>query len=133
MKYLLDTNTCIFLMKNMSEVVERFNEKKQSGIVISSITAAELLYGVYKSDYVEKNRMAFLNFISGIRIIDFDGNAADTYGIIRAYLQKKGIPIGNMDTLIAAHALTEKLILVTNNTREFERVPNLVIEDWKDN
>lgn len=133
MKYLLDTNICIFLMKNLPEVVEKRQKNRQLGIAVSSITIAELLFGVYKSDRIEKNEIALSQFLTEVEEIVFDSNAADSYGRIKAHLQRQGTPIGNMDTLIAAQALTSGLILVTNNTREFERVPKLVIEDWKQN
>jgi len=132
-KYLLDTNICIFLMKNLPEVVEKRQKNRQLGIAVSSITIAELLFGVYKSDRIEKNEIALSQFLTEVEEIVFDSNAADSYGRIKAHLQRQGTPIGNMDTLIAAQALTSGLILVTNNTREFERVPKLVIEDWKQN
>ena len=131
MKYMLDTNICIYSIKNKpQQVIEQVRRHIQDGICISTITLAELKHGVEKSLYPERNNTALLQFISILDILDFDGNAAVEYGKICAELQKKGTPIGTMDTLIAGHARAEGLILVTNNVREFERVPDLKIENW---
>lgn len=131
MKYMLDTNICIFVIKNKPEpVLQKFMEHNPNDICISSITYAELLHGVEKSAAKEKNRIALTMFLSEIQIVSFDVLAAQSYGIIKANLQKKGLPIGPMDTLIAAHAQSLGLTLVTNNTREFSRVENLSLEDW---
>ena len=88
------------------------------------------MHGIEKSQSVEKNRLALALFLSPIQILPFDAEAAEAYGKIRADLEKRGTPIGPMDMLIAGHAKAEKLILVTNNTREFNRVNDLVVEDW---
>ena len=131
MKYMLDTNICIYTIKHTSELLlRRFMQHDPDEICISSITYAELMYGVWKSQAKEKNELAVSLFLSPITIIDFDDSAAREYGMIRAELEKKGTPIGPMDMLIAGHAKSVGLILVTNNKREFERVDNLVIEDW---
>ena len=130
MKYLLDTNTCVFLMKNIVSVVERYKTNKHDGIAISAITAAELHFGVYNSSDPEKNGTSLSNFFIGVEILDFDDIAAVEYGRIRAYLRKQGTPIGPLDMLIAAHAKAKGFTLVTNNTREFARVPGLTLEDW---
>lgn len=131
MKYMLDTNICIYAIKNKPEaVIRRFLAQNPDEICISAITYAELLHGVEKSQAIEKNRLALSLFLSPITILEFDNYAAEEYGQIRATLEKKGTPIGPMDTLIAAHARARNLILVTNNTREFYRVENLQIEDW---
>ena len=130
MMYLLDTNTCIFLMKGNAVVLERFLDNKESGIAISSITAAELYYGVYNSQHAEKNNANLLNFLIGVAILDFDSAAAIEYGRIRAVLRKKGTPIGQMDMLIVAHAKSRNFILVSDNVREFEHVEGLQIENW---
>ncbi len=100
------------------------------GVSISAITLAELEHGVEKSAYPEKNAVALAQFLSIIDVLPFDDSAAMEYGRICAHLQRRGTPIGVMDNLIAAHAKAEKLILVTNNTREFERVPGLELENW---
>jgi len=130
MKYLLDTNTCIFLMKNREAVVARYKANKKCGIAISSITVAELYFGVYNSASPEKNGENLTNFLLGFNIVDFDSTAASEYGRVRSALQKKGTLIGQFDMLIAAHAKSLGLIAVTNNTREFERVEGLMLEDW---
>jgi len=129
-KYMLDTNMCIFLMKNRAEVVEKYKENKDFGISISAITAAELQFGVFHSAQPVKNRNNLVMFFSGITVLDFDGSAALQYGQSRQQLQKVGTSIGTLDMLIAAHAKSREMILVTNNTREFSRVNGLVLEDW---
>lgn len=131
MTYMLDTNICIYAIKNKPEqVLEKLKQNLSNGICISAITLAELQHGVEKSMNPEKNSMALLQFLSILDILPFDDLAAVEYGKICAYLQKRGTPIGTMDMLIAAHAKTGNLIIVTNNVREFERVPDLKIENW---
>lgn len=131
MKYMLDTNICIYIIKERPEsVIKRFRSELKSEICISSITLAEMEYGAEKSQAFEKNQTAINHFIKPLTILPFDDSDAKEYGKIRAYLEKRGTPIGNMDMLIAAHARKEGLILVTNNTREFERVPDLKLENW---
>ena len=130
MRYLLDTNACIFLMKGNPEILKHFITKKEFGIAISTITVAELYYGVSNSEQKEKNSTNLINFFIGLNILDFDSGSAMEYGRIRADLRKKGIPIGQMDMLIAAHAKSKSLILITNNTNEFQRIADLQIEDW---
>ncbi|MCL1914504.1 MAG: type II toxin-antitoxin system VapC family toxin [Eubacteriaceae bacterium] len=130
MTYLLDTNTCIFMMKQIPNVVERFRSAQSSGIAISSITLAELEFGVSNSQAYERNRNALLAFSTLLDILPFDIPASAEYGKIRAILEKAGTPIGSLDTLIAAHAKSRNLTLATNNTREFQRVKGLSIEDW---
>ena len=131
MKYMLDTNICIYAIKHKPpEVIKNFLSHDPDDLCISSITYAELMHGVEKSMAMEKNRVAITMFLSPISILDFDAYAAEEYGRIRADLERKGTPIGPMDMLIAAHAKSEDLILVTNNTREFERVNDLTVDDW---
>ena len=130
MKYMLDTNMCIYAQKNIPQVIEKIKNNFQYGVAISSITLAELQYGVQASANVEKTTIALYKFLSIVEILDFDSSAATEYGKIRADLKRKGTPIGNMDMLIAAHAKSENLIVVTHNTREFERVEGLKLEDW---
>ncbi len=128
---LLDTSTCIYLIKeHPPEVLRRFNEYTVGDIGISSITAAELHFGVHKSQRPEENRRALQQFLLPLTVVHFDENAAAAYGHVRAQLEKQGTPIGSLDTLIAAHALSLDLLLVTNNVREFERVPDLTVENW---
>lgn len=131
MKYMLDTNICIYVIKHRPDsVIQRFLSNEPDEMCISAITYAELMHGVEKSQAAEKNRIAMSLFLSPITILDFDSRAAQEYGRIRAQLEKKGTPIGPMDMLIAGHAKAEDLILVTNNTREFQRVEGLKLEDW---
>ena len=131
--YMLDTNICIYAIKNKPEqVLQRLQENLSKGLCISAITLAELEHGVEKSANPEKNQMALIQFLSILDILPFDDLAAAEYGNICAYLQKQGTPIGTMDMLIAGQARAENLILVTNNVREFKRVPNLCIENWAD-
>lgn len=131
MKYMLDTNICIYAIKHRPEtVIKNFLKHDPDEICISSITYAELMHGVEKSQAKERNRVAITMFLSAITILEFNNYAAEEYGKIRAELERKGMPIGPMDMLIAGHARAENLILVTNNTREFFRVENLKVEDW---
>jgi len=130
MKYLLDTNMCIYLMKGNTEVLKQYLMKKEHGLAISSITVAELYYGVFNSTYIERNGTNLANFLIGLNVVDFDSGAAVEYGKICATLRKYGTPIGPMDMLIAAHAKSMDLTLITNNTIEFERIEGLQFEDW---
>lgn len=131
MKYMLDTNICIYAIKNKPEIViKKFLEHVPDEMCISAITYAELMHGVEKSQAVEKNRLAMSLFLSPITVLEFDSYAAEEYGRIREELEKKGTSIGPMDMLIAGHAKSEGLTLVTNNVREFERVEGLIVEDW---
>lgn len=131
MKYMLDTNICIYVMKNKpQQVLQRFQTELENGVCISSITLAELEYGMKNSSNPTRNEQALLCFLVPLTVLEFDEPAASAYGEIRTFLQKKGSPIGPMDMLIAAHARSEGLTLVTNNMREFERVPELLLENW---
>ncbi|MBA4372967.1 MAG: VapC toxin family PIN domain ribonuclease [Thermodesulfovibrio sp.] len=131
MKYLLDTNICIYLIKQKPQkVLKHFQSHAIGDIGISSITLAELRYGVSKSLHVEKNRQALEEFVLPLEIADFDERAAGEYGIVRAELEKAGKPIGAMDMLIGAHALALGVTLVTNNIKEFKQIKSLKIVDW---
>ena len=131
MMYMLDSNICIYMIKKKPEsLLRRIQASNVNGIAISAITLAELEFGVAKSDYPEKNANALTQILSIINVLSFDANAASVYGSIRADLQRKGTPIGGLDMLIAAHAKSRNLILVTNNVREFQRVEGLLIENW---
>lgn len=131
MTYMLDTNICIYAIKNRPKhVFERIKDNFENGLCISSITLAELEYGVEKSMFPNQNRAALLRLLSILEVLPFDNDAALEYGKICADLQKKGTPIGTMDMLIAGHARAEKLTLVTNNVREFERVEGLELDNW---
>lgn len=131
MTYMLDTNICIYAMKNKPEkVLQRLRAELDNGVCISSITLAELEYGMKHSLNPAKNEQALLRFLTPLSILPFGPAAASEYGEIRAYLRSQGTPIGPMDMLIAGHARAEKMILVTNNVREFERVLGLELENW---
>jgi tRNA(fMet)-specific endonuclease VapC len=134
MKYMLDTNMCIYIIKRHPEnVLRKFTTLDVNDVCISSITLAELMYGVQKSHHQKKNEAALEEFTSPLEIIPFGEEAADQYGHIRAYLEKKGTPIGSLDMMIAAHAQCMGSILVTNNKKKFSRIPKLKIEDWVHN
>lgn len=131
MKVMLDTNICIYLIKQQPpSVIERLLSQPVKEIGISSITAAELTYGVSNSRYMSKNRRAFEQFLGPLEIAQFDQAAAWSYGRLRAQLEARGTLIGSMDMLIAAHALSLGVRLVSNNLREFRRVPGLRLENW---
>jgi len=130
MRYMLDTDTCIYIQKRVRVVLDNLQSKKSQGLAISAITFAELRQGVDMSVYKEKNTIALIKFTSIVDVLPFDNYAATEYGRISATLRKLGTPIGAMDMLIAAHAKSAGLILVTNNVREFERIDNLTIENW---
>lgn len=131
MRYMLDTNICIYIIKNKpKKVIIELKRHKPSEICVSAITYAELTHGVEKSMAVEKNRLALALFFSNIEVLDFDIKAAIHYGKIRAYLEKQGTPIGPLDMMIAAHAMSLGYTVVTNNIKEFQRVPDLKLENW---
>ena len=131
MNYLLDTNICVLLIRQKSpHVLAKLTGHLITDIAISAITVAELQYGVDKSSQPTRNQQALDQFLLPLTIIPFDEQDAITYGQIRANLETNGIPIGALDTLLAAQAVRYNLILVTNNVREFARVPGLVVEDW---
>jgi tRNA(fMet)-specific endonuclease VapC len=133
MKFMLDTNICIYLIKQKPpKVLKYFRAYSVGEIGISSITLAELRFGVAKSQHIQKNEEALAAFILPLEIADFDEKAAKVYGDIRAALEKAGNPIGSMDMLIGAHALSLGITLVTNNVREFKKVINLKVIDWSD-
>jgi len=131
MNYLLDTNICIYIIKQKPiGVLKRFEPISPLDIGISMITVAELEYGVQKSLFPQQNQDALNKFLSPLMLYDFDFNASQVYGSIRSNLEKKGITIGSLDMLIAAHVLSLNCTLVTNNEKEFNRVENLIIENW---
>ncbi len=128
---MLDTNTCIYIMNRDPAVARRtFAEVKPDNVGISAVTLSELWYGAENSNRQEKNREALRMFAASLIIAHYDDGAAETYGALRAHLKKIGSMIGEMDLLIAAHAKALDVILVTNNTREFRRIPGLRIENW---
>ena len=131
MKYLLDTNICIYLIKRQPiSVLAKFNEHAIGDIGISSISVAELSYGVQKSRLKDQNQQALMQFLAPLVIAEFDTDAAFVYGQIRADLEEQGTAIGSLDTLIAGHAVSLGTTLVTNNERELSRVSKLSWENW---
>lgn len=131
MRYMLDTNICIYLIKHKPlQVFEKLQEHNPDEICISAVTYAELVHGVEKSKAVERNRLALTILLSNIEILDFDMKAAEEYGRIRADLEKKGTPIGLLDMMIAGHAKSLGYTVVTNNVGEFKRVEGLQYENW---
>ena len=131
MKYMLDTTVCVYLIKKKpANVLMNLQANLSDGIAISAITLAELMYGVETSAWPEKNLMALNQFLSIVNILPFDGEAAAEYGKICIKLRQQGTPTGTMDQLIAAHAKSADLIVVTNNVRNFERVDGLKLANW---
>jgi tRNA(fMet)-specific endonuclease VapC len=129
--YLLDTNICIYFMKNMyPELTEKLLSLDPASLLISSVTVYELEYGAEKSNRGEKSRQRLALFLAPFKILPFTADDAVTAGKIRACLEKQGTPIGPYDIQIAAQAFTRNVTLVTHNTGEFSRVPNLKVEDW---
>jgi tRNA(fMet)-specific endonuclease VapC len=130
LKYLLDTNIVIYVLKRRpKEVLNVFNANA-SRMAISSITLSELMYGAEKSLNTDKNLEAVEEFVSHLEVLPYDAKASQHYGQIKAALEKKGQIIGENDIHIAAHAISHGLILVSNNVREFKRVPYLALENW---
>lgn len=128
--YMLDTNICIYIINaRPPAVLARFRKEHLGSIGISSVTAAELAFGVAKSGSA-RNHEALEMFMATLEIMPFDASTIWHYGELRAELERRGQPIGALDTMIAAHALAANTILVTNNTREFVRVPALRLQNW---
>ncbi|MCE5293076.1 MAG: type II toxin-antitoxin system VapC family toxin [Chlamydiales bacterium] len=131
LKYLLDTNICIYIAKHSPiHIFNRFEELVIGEACMSMITYGELFYGVYKSQHSKKNMGLLQELISIIPPLPMPTEAGKHYGHIRSTLEKKGTPIGNNDTWIAAHALSLDVTLVTNNTKEFTRISHLKLENW---
>ena len=129
--YILDTNICIFaIKKKFPQLLNKISEHLNDGVYISSLTVAELEYGVSNSQYPEKNRIALLEFLSIFNILDFREADAVPYGIIKTNLRRNGNVIGPIDMLLAAQGISNNMTMVTNNIKEFERVEGLKIEDW---
>jgi len=127
---MLDTNICIYVINGRPPtVLARFRQERLGSIGTSSVTAAELAFGVAKSGSA-RNREALEMFLAPLEVLPFDASAIWHYGELRAELERRGQSIGALDTMIAAHALVSNSILVTNNTREFARVPELRLENW---
>jgi tRNA(fMet)-specific endonuclease VapC len=131
MKYMLDTNTCIGLIRQKPQkLIRRLTRCAPGEVGVSSITIAELAHGANKSNQVEQNLAALEQFLLPIEVADFDQRASAAYGVVRAFLGRESKVIGSMDMLIGAHALNLGVTLVTNNVDEFQRIPKLKIEDW---
>ena len=129
--YMLDTNICIYIIKKRTETVLRHLQKeKKKGLFISAVTLAELEFGIENSGYKEKNRIALMEFLTILGIKQFDENAAKEFGIIKKDLKDTKCLIGPMDMLIGAHAKSQNMTLVTNNTGEFTRIKGLTVENW---
>ena len=131
MKYLLDTNICIYIIKKKpEEVLKRFSKLKPGDVAISAVTIAELYFGIAKSSKPNENTIALQEFLQPLIILDFTSEDSIAYGRIRSELEAKGQMIGAMDLLIASIAISRGLILVTNNEKEFSRIKNLKSENW---
>jgi tRNA(fMet)-specific endonuclease VapC len=131
MRYLLDTNICIYLIKKRpSKVFERFRQHSPQDVAISTVTLFELQYGVEKSQYRQRSEDALAKFLLPLNLIDLDRSSAVEAATIRAQLEKEGMPIGAYDLLVAGLARSLDMTLVTNNTREFERIAGLHLENW---
>ena len=130
MKLLLDTDTCIYALKGDGNVLDRLMRRSRSDVAVSVITEAELRTGAAKSSAPVKTAHLLANFLRPLSVVDFTSPDAVAYAHLRAKLEREGTPIGPLDTLIAAQALARKLVLVTNNEREFRRVPGLRLENW---
>lgn len=129
--HMLDTNTCVYVIKKRPEqVIERLRHTRISDVGVSSITLSELEYGAAKSSRPEQNKLAIVEFFAPLEILPYDDMAAQEYGKVRSYLEKERTPIGSMDMLIAAHALSLHCTLVINTESEFRGIPALKIENW---
>lgn len=129
--YLLDTNICIYLIKKKyKQLQERVEEEEPFNVAISSITVGELEFGIAKSKFPKKNKLAILGFLSSFEIIPLTVKGCEAFGNIRAYLNSKGIPIGPYDLQIASQCLASDLVLVSNNIKELQGVPGLKYENW---
>ena len=127
---LLDTNICIYIINaKPPAVLARFQQYRLGDIGLCSVVAAELAFGVTKSGSA-RNRQALEMFLAPLTILPFDAAAVWVYGDLRADLERRGTPIGSLDTMIAAHALSQQALLITNNTREFAKVPGLQLDNW---
>jgi len=130
-RYMLDTNICIYIIREKPiKVLKKLRTFDLSDIVISAITHSELEYEVAKSSRRQENHGALIKFLAPLEIVSYDDKAAADYGQIRTHLEKKGTVIGAMDMLVGAHARSIPVTLVTNNQREFRRIPGLRVENW---
>ena len=130
-QYMLDTNICIYIIKQKPQkVFDRFNTLKVGQVCISAITFSEMQFGISHSSLPEKNQKALNKFLAPVEILDYPAEASPIYGELRTKLQASGELIGPHDMLIAAHAMSQNLVLVTNNTKEFSRLAGLKYENW---
>ncbi len=131
MKYLLDTNICVFIFRRkFPSILQRLHQTQPGEVGISAVTLAELRYGADKSSDPPKNHTVIDAFLTTVAVLEFHEDAARLYGTVRSDLESRGTPIGPLDTMIAAHTLSLGVTLVTNNVREFARVIGLAVEDW---
>jgi len=131
MRFMLDTDSCIALIKRKpAKMLDKLTSHAPGDVGLSTVSLAELRYGVAKSAQKERNSQALDEFLLPLEIADFDEMSAGSYGEVRAALENAGTPIGPLDTQIGAHALSLGAVLVTHNTREFRRIPGLAVEDW---
>jgi tRNA(fMet)-specific endonuclease VapC len=131
MKYMLDTDICIYVIREKPRgMLRHLRRTNVMDVCISSITLSGLEYGANKSSQPERNKVALAAFLAPVQVAAYDDMAAQAYGRLRAILEKQGTPIGSFDTLIAAHALSLDCTLVTNNEKEFRRVPRLRVQNW---
>jgi tRNA(fMet)-specific endonuclease VapC len=130
MKFLLDTDTCIYALKQQPGVLKRLLAQSREDIAVSVITEAELRTGAAKSTSAAKTLRLIENFLRPLAVVEFNSADAAPYAQVRSRLERAGTPIGPLDTLIAAQAVARKLVLVSNNEREFSRVANLRVENW---
>jgi tRNA(fMet)-specific endonuclease VapC len=131
MKYMLDTNICIYcIKKSPQKVFQHLQDQEIGDAGISAITYSELQFGVQNSSNPEQNQIALTEFVAPLEVADYEAEVGKAYGFIRSYLSKKGQPIGPLDLLIAAHAIHLEVVLVTNNVREFKKIPSLNVENW---
>lgn len=130
--YMLDTNICIYLIngRHHENILKKLVLQPVGTVAISSLVYAELQYGIAKSSRFKESQQKLALFVSPLQIVHFDASAASEYGVVRTYLENKGEVIGAMDLLIAAHCLALQATLITNNSKEFSRVPNLQLENW---
>ncbi|MBF2053690.1 MAG: type II toxin-antitoxin system VapC family toxin [Candidatus Sericytochromatia bacterium] len=129
--YLLDTNICIYIINQKSpQVLQQIRSHLAQGLFISSLTVAELAYGVENSQQQAKNKLALLNFLTVFQILNFEAADAVVYGELKARLKQAGKLIGPIDMLLAAQALRQNLVFVSNNLKEFQQVQGLILEDW---
>lgn len=130
LEFMLDTNICIYVMKNRPHALRDKFDSVRASICISAITLAELYFGAENSDRVQTNIEGVERFTGGIPVLPFDAGAAAHFGALRAHLKREGTPVSPQDVLIGAHARSERMVLVTNNRREFDRMPGLLVENW---